>query len=220
MEPVCLLDQSGSMDWPAAPTGDDWPAPTSRRAIAIGALRGLVTYLESCDSEAAGEQAGGSDEKGGLLTFGFASGVQEIGDINSSNVERRLGEIRWGGGTHIMGAWEQALEDYDGEFGDRPERDRPVHLVLVITDGEAADWDQFVPVLESANAHRVFVVAILGYDEDPSTKAHTRTLEAYGAAAKRQQAKDKFGKSYVKVVSFDEVTNPREIAEDLITLVG
>src|SRR5229473_155957 len=62
-EPVLLLDLSTSMDWNAASeTGPDWPDLTSRRAIVIGALRGLVRVLEKEDSEATAEQAGGSDE--------------------------------------------------------------------------------------------------------------------------------------------------------------
>src|SRR5690348_13877863 len=67
-EPVLLLDLSTSMDWGAADeNGPDYPDPGSRRAIVIGALHGLVRALEAEDSEAAAEQAGGSDERGGLM---------------------------------------------------------------------------------------------------------------------------------------------------------
>jgi hypothetical protein len=68
----------------------------SRRAIVIEALYGLVQVLEREDSEAAAEQAGGSDELGGLMTHGFANRHTEIGDLNSSNIERRLNEIKSG----------------------------------------------------------------------------------------------------------------------------
>jgi len=81
----------------------------------------------------------------------------------------------------------------------------------VITDGEASDWDKFLPVLESADAHRVFVVAVVGYDED-NEKKHSRTVDAYSKVASQN--------SHVKVVSFDSVTNPQEIATDLITMLG
>jgi hypothetical protein len=69
-EPVLLLDLSTSMNWGAADEyGPEWPDPGSRRAIVIEALYGLVRVLEREDSEAAAEQAGGSDELGGLMTL-------------------------------------------------------------------------------------------------------------------------------------------------------
>jgi hypothetical protein len=113
-EPVLLLDLSTSMDWSASDdAGPDWPDQGSRRAVVIGALSGLVRALEDEDTEAAAEQASGSDELGGLMTHGFANGHVEIGDLNSSNLERRLNSIQWGGRTYILPAWKAALADYD-----------------------------------------------------------------------------------------------------------
>jgi hypothetical protein len=215
-EPVLLLDLSGSMDWEAVPGGPAWDGHAGgRRGIVIEALRGLVVALEGEDSEAAAEQAGGDDDRGGLLAHGFSSGHVEIGDLNSSNLERHLNSIPWGGTTHVMPAWKAALADFDEEFGDRDPDEQPVMLTLVLTDGEADDWADFAPVLEAATAKRVFVVAVVGHGD-----AHDKTVRAYVTAAQRNQAADKFGKSHVRVVSFDEVTNPAEIAEDLVTLVA
>jgi hypothetical protein len=215
-EPVLLLDLSTSMDWGAADEyGPEWPDPGSRRAIVIEALHGLVRVLEGEDSEAAVEQAGGSDERGGLMTHGFANRHIEIGDLNSSNLQRRLNEIKWGGKTYIMPAWKAALADYDVEFGDRDPDEQPVMLTLVVTDGEADDWMEFEPVLEKATAKRVFVVAIVGHGPK-----HDATLTAYQEAGRKNVAQDKFGKAHVEVVSFDAVTDPGEIALDLITLVS
>jgi len=73
---------------------------------------------------------------------------------------------------------------------------------------------EFEPVLEKATAKRVFVVAIVG-----SGPKHDATLQAYQEGARKNQAQDKFGKSHVKVVSFDSVLDPDEIAADLVTLV-
>jgi len=214
-EPVLLLDLSTSMDWNAADEGGpDWPDQSSRRAIVIGALHGLVRALESEDTEAAAEQAGGSDERGGLMTHGFANEHIEIGDLNTSNLERRLNSIQWGGRTYIMPAWRAALADYDEEFGDRDPDQQPVMEVVVVTDGEADDWMEFEPVLEKATAKRVFVVAIVGHGAK-----HDATLKAYQDAVRKNEAQDKFGKSHVKVVSFDSVIDPGEIATDLVTLV-
>lgn len=215
-EPVLLLDLSTSMDWSAAEdNGPDYPDQGSRRAIVIGALSGLVRALETQDTEAAAEQAGGSDELGGLMTHGFANEHVEIGDLNSANLERRLSQIQWGGRTYIMPAWRAALADYDEEFGDRDPDEQPVMEVLVVTDGEADDWMEFEPVLESATAKRVFVVAIVGHG-----KMHDATVRAYQEGAKKNQAQDKFGKAHVRIVSFDSVVDPNEISTDLITLVA
>ncbi len=215
-EPVLLLDLSTSMDWNAArENGPDWPDPTSRRAVVTGALHGLVSALEKEDSEAAAEQAGGSDELGGLMTHGFAGGHVGIGDLNSSNLERRLSQTPWGGRTYIMPAWKAALADYDEEFGDKDPGEQPVMLTLVLTDGEADDWMEFEPVLEKASAKRVFVVAIVGHGD-----RHNATLAAYQEAARKNAAQDKHGKVHVEVVSFDSVTDPGEIALDLVTLVS
>jgi len=59
------------------------------------------------------------------------------------------------------------------------------------------------------------VVAVVGHGPK-----HDATVRAYQAAATKNQAQDKFGKSHVMVVSFDSVTDPNEIAADLVTLVG
>jgi hypothetical protein len=215
-EPVLLLDLSTSMDWGADDeNGPEYPDAKSRRAIVIAALPLLVKQLAAEDTEAAGEQAEGSDELGGLLTFGFANQPTEIGDLNESNLDRRLNAIQWGGGTNIMPAWKLALADYDEEFGDKDPADQPTHLVLVLTDGEATDFREFEPVIQSASVKRAIVVAIVGHGEKAMA-----TYQEYKAAADKQKAADKFGKSHVSVVLFDGVTDPTEIGEDLATLAG
>src|SRR5260370_25161324 len=108
-EPVLLLDLSTSMDWSASrDDGPDWPDKGSRRAIVIDALSGLVRSLETEDSEAAKEQAGGSAELGGLMTHGLANSYVEIGDLTSANLESRLNSLPWGGRTYITPATAKA----------------------------------------------------------------------------------------------------------------
>lgn len=216
-EPVLLLDMSGSMDWGAddeKDRGHDYPSPASRRAIVEQALPLLITALAKEDSEAEAEQAEGSDELGGLMTFGFASSPVKIGDLNESNAERKLRSVQWGGGTYVVPAMKLALKKYDEEFED-DEDDSRVHLVLIVTDGEAADWHDLEPYLLDANANRVFVVAIVGHGD-----AALDTYNSYKRAAGQNQEKDEFGKAHVHVVLFDGVTDPAEIAEDLITLAA
>jgi hypothetical protein len=202
-EPVALVDISGSMSWPVADG-----SRVQRREVVGEAMGLLVKALEDEDSQAAAEQAGGSDDKGGLLVHLFSDHAEELGDLNSSNWRAKWDGIRWGGGTRIMTAWEAAQNDYLEEFGEVPALDRPVLLTLVITDGEASDWDQFSQVLEQANSTRKFCVAIVGHGED-----HDRTLSAYKAV----EAKN--GK-HVRVVTFGGETDPASIANDLILLVG
>jgi hypothetical protein len=202
-EPIALIDISGSMTW--AVSAD---SAVSRLEVVGEAMGLLVKSLEDEDSQAAEEQSDGSDEKGGLLVHLFSDHAEELGDLNSSNWRKKWDSIRWGGGTTIIPAWEAAQADYLEEFGEVPALDRPVLLVLVVTDGEASDWDQFSKVLEQANATRKFCVAIVGHGED-----HDRTLAAYKAVEARN------GKN-VRVVTFGGETDPTSIATDLILLIG
>lgn len=202
-EPIALIDISGSMSWPVA------DGSTVQRREVVGEAMGiLVKHLEGEDARAAAEQAAGSDEKGGLLVHLFSDHTEELGDLNSSNWRAKWASIRWGGGTCIMPGWEAAQESYMEEFGEVPALDRPVLLVLVITDGEASDWEQFSKVLDQANSARKFCVAIVGHGAD-----HDRTLAAYKAAEARN------GRN-VRVVTFGGETDPASIANDLILLVG
>lgn len=202
-EVICLLDTSGSMEWEAA-SGSD----ITRWSVVSEALPSFVRALEDQDTEAAAEQAGGSDEMGGLLIHGFSNLHTELGDFNTSNITRKMQQIKIGGGTTIMPAWEAAQNDFLEEFGDRDVLDRPALLTLVITDGEATDAAQFEQVLRKAGPGRYFAVAIVGYGAD-----HDSTLRSYQGAA---QANPK----HVTIMSFDSVTNPQELATDLILMAG
>lgn len=202
-EPVALIDTSGSMTFPVAEN-----STITRRDVVGEAMGILVRHLEDQDSQAATEQAGGSDDMGGLLTYGFASDVTEIGDLNSSNWRAKWGRIQWGGGTNVMPAWEAAQAAYLEEFEDVANIDRPVLLTLVITDGEATDAQEFAKVLEGAKAGRYFCVAIVGHGVE-----HDSTLRAYKAA---ESANSK----HVRVVTFGGETDPTIIADGLKSLVG
>ena len=221
VEPVLLWDRSTSTMWSTYPDGPDYPDKNSRRYVMTGAIRQVVTHLDGLDAEEAAEQSSGSDEMGGLLTFWFGSTSTDGHDLNPANFDRKLQEQdkAWGGSTHIMAAWNQALDEYEEEFGDKPERERPVHLVLVATDGELDDMDEFQHALQTASSHRVFVVMIFGADGDGDDR-HSKTLAQYTKEAERQKAADPHGKSYVRIISFDGDTDPKRIAEDMVTLVS
>src|SRR5215475_507843 len=111
-EPVLLWDISTSTLWSTHPGGDDYPDQNSRRYVMTEAIRQLVTHLDGLDAEEAAEQASGSDEMGGLLTFFFGTSSTDGNDLNPANFDRKLQSVRWGGSTHILSAWEQALDEY------------------------------------------------------------------------------------------------------------
>lgn len=201
-EPIAIIDTSGSMDWPVAEG-----SVIKRRDVVGEAMGMLVAALAAQDSQAAAEKAAGTD-KGGLLTHLFASTTRELGDLTPGNWRAKWSTIQWGGGTQVMPAWEGAQNDYLEEFGERPALDRPTLLTLVITDGEAQDWDLFSKVLSQANPTRKFCVAILGYGMD-----HDRTFAAY-KAVEADNAHN------VRVVSFGGETDPDVIAQGLISLLG
>lgn len=220
VEPVLLWDRSTSTLWSTVPGGPDYPDDTSRRHVMTEAMRLLVVHLDGLDAEEAAEQASGSDDMGGLLAFFFGSDSTEGSDLNPSNFDRKVSAVNWGGGTHIMTAWEQALDEYDGEFGDRPEREQPVHLVVIATDGELDDMGEFADkALSTAGPHRYFLVLVFGADGDGDER-HSACLKQYGQVAAKQQAADPHGKSYIRVISFDAVTDPAEVGDDIVTLVS
>jgi hypothetical protein len=200
-EVVCLLDTSGSMEWEAAAD-----SPITRKDVVGEALPLFVKALENEDSQAAKEQATGSDELGGLLIHGFSNLHTELGDFNSSNFQRRWDSISWGGGTTIVPAWKAALADFNSEFGDEVEP--PVLLTLIVTDGEATDADAFRQVLETVHPDRYFAVAIVGHGDE-----HDKTLRSYQGAAEKNP-------KHLAVMAFDSVTNPKELADDLILMAG
>ncbi|HXP18099.1 MAG TPA: vWA domain-containing protein [Streptosporangiaceae bacterium] len=200
-EVVCLLDTSGSMEWEAADG-----SPITRKDVVGEALPLFVKALENEDSQAGKEQASGSDELGGLLIHGFSNLHTELGDFNSSNFQRRWDAIQWGGGTTIVPAWKAALADFNSEFGDEVEP--PVLLTLIVTDGEATDAEAFRQILETVNPDRYFAVAIVGHGDE-----HDKTLASYKSATEKNP-------KHLVVMAFDSVTNPKELADDLILMAG
>jgi hypothetical protein len=218
-EPAFLIDVSGSMDWSARDENDrqqDYPGAYSRRQIVLEALPLLVSKLEGEDSQAATEQAGGSDDEGGVYTVAFSSGEpQDVGDLNSSNIQRKLAQLRWGGGTHVVPGLKLAIADYDEEFGDRTAEDKPVHEIMILTDGAAEDWQELEDYLQRADAHRVYAIAIVGHGDTA-----LKVAREYQRVAEENKRQDKFGHQHVTVVNFDGETNPTTLAEDLMALIG
>jgi hypothetical protein len=216
IEVTLLGDTSGSNDEQAGPD-----SPMTKQQLVEQVLPLIVAALEGDDSQAAAEQAGGSDKKGGVRAFTFnepgpiefepgedeSDDYRDLGDLNSSNIAEKLGSIRWGGRTYIMPAVHAAETAYQAEFGDRPMRNRPANELLVITDGKLSDGPEFEKWVAQADGTLVVCVAVIGYGT-----GHDQAVAHYQAIA----AKNK----YVTAVALTGVSDPMEVAFDLRALSG
>jgi hypothetical protein len=232
VEPDAAIDGSSSEGWDGS-SADTPGAPTTWE-VQIESFREFVAAAEQLDSQAAKEQAGGSDEKGGIYSAVFNHGNVVIGegdddgDLNSTNMARKLGAIQVQdengrmvplpyGGTNIMPTIKYLDEHYLDEFekdedtgavvpvGKRPKRARTVW-----TDGGPKDFRQFNARLKEDHSDKwpqeEWFIAIFGYGPE-----HDATLKLYQETAEEHHN--------VHVYSFDGVTNPREIAEDMAVAV-
>jgi len=225
VEPDALIDGSSSEGWDGSSSPE--PGAPATWSVQMEAFRQFTAAAEGMDSQAAGEQAGGSDEKGGIYSAFFNHHLVKIGrgdddgDLNSTNMERKVAAIRVRdengqevplpyGGTRIMGAVRYLDQHYLSEFGDRPVTERPKRARTVWTDGAIADYEEFGRRL--AEDHRSewpqeeWFVAVFGYGED-----HDKTLALYNQVAEQHPN--------VRVYSFDSVTSSAEIAEDMAVAV-
>jgi hypothetical protein len=199
-EPMLLLDITGSMSYPASDSGT-----VSRRDVVHEAIKTFVTVLGAADSQAAKEKAAGEDA-GGVMTITFADGkATNIEDLSPDNVTEKWAKIPWGGSTVIMPGWELLVETYMEEFGNVAKQDRPHMLATVITDGEAEDTDTFAQTLSQTGAGTYVLVAIVGFGAE-----HDSALKSYKAIADANP--------HVRVLSFDSVTDPNKIANELLAI--
>lgn len=231
VEPDIAFDCSGSESWEVAEGSS-----TSRWSVQMEAIRQLVAAAEALDSQAAAEQAGGDEDKGGLYAAGFnhelvkvgagqkydqrfvpERGQDDNGDLNSVNFDTKIktlitrhGEALPSGGTVIMPTVSYLDAHYMGEFGERDLADRPKRARVVFTDGELKDARQFGQRLVENHVsewpEEDWFIAILGHGDE-----HDATLRQYQQIAEKHPN--------VHVYSFEEVTNPAEIAEDMAIAV-
>lgn len=201
-EPMLLLDTTGSMSYQASPD-----SPITRQSVIEESIGTLIGILAAKDSQAAKEAAAGLDA-GGLMTYTFAGGqAQTLDDLSPTNWREKWKTIQWGGSTEIMPGWTALVEGYMEEFGERPATDRPHLLALVITDGEAEDTQEFADTLGNAGSNTYVCLALLGYGEE-----HDRAQAAYQKIAEQNKR--------VRVVTFQGETDPKVIADGLVSLLG
>lgn len=216
LEVVFLWDVSGSNAEQAGPDSE-----MTKQELVVNVLPMIVAALEADDAQAAGEQADGSSDKGGLRTFAFneprdiafdegedeSDDERDLGDLNSANLKDKMAEVPWGGRTYIMPAIHAAEIAFQAEFGDIPLRKRPALEVLVVTDGKLNDPEPFEKWLSQADETCVIAVAVIGWGD-----GHDHAVEHYKALA----AKNK----YLTYVALTGVSDPQEVAFDLRLLSG
>ena len=252
VEPDVAFDASSSEGWPwdSDPTKSTWP-------LQLESMKQWIIASAAMDSQAEAEQAGGDDSHGGVYAAGFNHDLivvgtgDDDGDLNESNIDRKLGAIRVQdesgrmvplpyGGTAIMPTCSYLDHHYLGEFARDeatgllvPAARRPKRARGVWTDGAMKDYVHFGDRLAAseedicADLIRLYpdlaellqgdtdlwpqedwFIAILGEGAD-----HDATLRLYQQIAEAHKN--------VHVYSFDQVSNPAEIAEDMaVAMLG
>jgi hypothetical protein len=227
VEPECYLDcsESEGWEWDSNPKVCTWDVQEE-------AARQFIAPFEALDSQAAGEQEDGSDEKGGVYFYPFSNRFQPIGDgdddgdLNSSNWARKMTAFKKAyfrngkpqGGTEIMAAIKAGDAHFTDEFEDRPRAQRPVRARVVWTDGALSDARAFQSYLAQATPgaggygvhgewDEVWAVAIIGEEGGG------------GQAAYRQYAALAGDHPWVHPYYFEGVANPAEVSEDMALAV-
>lgn len=227
-EPEMYIDcsESEGWAWDTNPSACTWN-------IQIEAIRNFIAPFEALDSQAAEEQSGGSDEKGGVYAYPFSNLFlpmgqgNDDGDLNSSNFDAKIGAFikkyfdkhgKPRGGTEIMTALRAGDKHFLGEFGSDPRDERPVRARVVWTDGALNDAADFRRYLEQATltnegfgSHgewdEVWAVAISGEAGGGGKHAYDQYVEL----SKNHP--------WIHAYYFEGVINPDEIAEDMAVAV-
>jgi hypothetical protein len=221
----CYFDcsESEGWEWSADPRVCTWD-------IQVEAARQFIVPFQELDSAAAGEQAEGSDERGGVFFFPFNNNYLmmgedlEDGDLNSSNWSRKFGAFvqkyfgrndgKPMGGTEVMEAVKAGDRQYMGEYGSKPRAERDVRARVLWTDGILSDARKFKGYLEDAKLTKegfgghgewdeVWGIGILG------------ERGGYGEAAAAQYRELAKDHPWIHVYYFEGVVNAAEVAEDM-----
>lgn len=80
-----------------------------------------------------------------------------------------------------MPGWQKLFEVYNDEFADVPEPERPIVLICVITDGEAADIDDFARALVGMSSGIYVAIGIVGFGQE-----HDAALRSFQAVVHSQ----------------------------------
>ena len=121
----------------------------------------------------AGASAAGASV--GLRCVTFAGGAAfDHGELRSSNLAAKFARMRFQGGTYIVPGFRALLQVYMQDFGALEPEARPLVLVAVLTDGEAADLAEFSQLMEQLPLGVYVAVGVVGAGE-----AHDRALASF-----------------------------------------
>jgi hypothetical protein len=202
IEPVALIDTSGSNEWPAVENGR-----VSRWELVTELMQGVVGKLAALDSQAEHEEDGG-----GLMTVRFANPkgnaheATVIGDLNPDNFATLWGKISVGGGTWAMPGWNLMLDNFVAEFKD--EEEVPVLGVLAVTDGQMADLSDFTKTIAGVGDTVKVVLAVHGYgdDHDEAVAAYKKVESAHPNA--------------LRVLQVTPGTPPNVVGDAMLAILG
>lgn len=211
-EPIFIIDRSGSNMEMADPDGTITKADLLKIAIPLAAAK-----LAGDDSQADKEK--GTD-KGGVRSYGFNepgeftgwdeeeaefSDERDYGDLHEGNVQENLTNDTWEGRTYPMPAIRAAEKAFQGEFKDRPMRNRPTMEVVIWTDGQISTDEEEKELqqwLSQCDETCVVGVVVYGYGV-----RHDAAVKAYQRIAEKND--------FVSVVALTGVSDPTEVALDV-----
>jgi uncharacterized protein YegL len=202
IEPMILVDHSGSMTWPNVEGGS-----ASRHEVLGEAIGTIITRLAVLDSQAAKESAEAGDDEGGVMTYIFGTKAEKIGDLRPDNYQQAWSKITWDGGTNINPGWQALTSGFDEEFGDLPTQDKPRLMAVIFTDGEANDEAAFEAELAKQGKNTYVIMALLGYGPE-----HDKALNAYKALSERND--------HIRLVTFGGQTDPSVISDGVLSMLG
>ena len=202
IEPVALIDTSGSNEWPAVAGGH-----VTRWELVTELMLGVVTKLAKADSQAEDEEDGG-----GLMTVTFANPLGQshearvVGDLNPENFAKEWATIEVGGGTWAMSGYNLMLDNFVQEFKNEPTV--PTLGLLVVTDGVMSDLKAFAAKIAGVGDTVKVVMAVHGYGAD-----HDEAVAAYRAVEKQHS-------DALRVLEITPNTAPDVVADAMLTLLG
>ena len=183
---MLLLDTTGSMTWKASPN-----EPVSRENVVHESIKALLRDL------------GGS-----VRTVTFSDGTAfDIGDLTVDGISQQWRNIRWQGSTYIMPGVNMLYKTFQQNYQMLPDGTQQKLLMLVITDGEAEDVEEFDRMLMSVQGLMYVELAVLGYGPE-----HDAAYNSFLDIAKRNR--------HVRVTPFNSHTNPDKIAKMLYKMIS
>jgi hypothetical protein len=197
--PLILLDTTGSMNESVSPGSN--LARSTLVIDCIGEIARILTPVDNADVQTTLQRGCP------LITFNGAEGGIFRGWIHADNIRGEMANVKFHGATHIMDGWRKMLETYENAFTGQPQSNWPLLLVLILTDGEIQDQEEFEHHLRHVHGRAFVEIAVVGYGED-----HDRALHHYRHIEKHHK--------HVRCTAFTREVDPKVIALQLLSMIG